>query len=115
MFFGAILSSEVDEPKHKGNKSLFKVYRVIFITEVLPTVGKLSHSNFGAWPQIFLGKKNGMLREYQGIVASSTRGNDAENGSILLGGTVYVISLESFVKRSFIFRGSFELPPLAAA
>ena len=36
MFFGAILSSEVDEPKHKGNKSLFKVDRVIFITEVLP-------------------------------------------------------------------------------
>ena len=32
-----------------------------------------------------------MLRGYRGIVASSTRSNDAVNGSILLGGTVRVV------------------------
>ena len=31
-----------------------------------------------------------MLREYRGKVASSTRGKDAVNGSILLGSTVHV-------------------------
>ena len=32
-----------------------------------------------------------MLQEYQGKVASSTRRNDAVNGSIVLGGTVHAL------------------------
>ena len=56
MFFNAILSLEGDNQNTKET-GLFKLYHIIFITEVLPTVGKLSRGNFGAWPQISLSRQ----------------------------------------------------------
>ena len=55
MFFGAILPLEVDEPKHKGDKSVFKLYHVFSLLWFY--LGELSRSNFGAIPQPNLGKK----------------------------------------------------------
>ena len=54
MFF-AILPLEVDEPKHKGDKSVFKLYHVFSLPRFY--LGELSRGNFGALPQPSLCKK----------------------------------------------------------
>ena len=82
MIFGAILPLEVDEPKHKGDKSVFKLYRVFPLPRFY--LGELSCGNFGAIPQPNLGKK----ASYCGNTERKPRVGPAANGSIVLGGTV---------------------------
>ena len=55
MFFVVILPLEVDKPKHKGDKSVFKLYRIFPLPRFY--LGELSRGNFGAIPQPNLGKK----------------------------------------------------------
>ena len=55
MFFGVILPLEVDEPKHKGDKSKFKLYHVFSLPRFY--LGELFCGNFGALQQPNLGKK----------------------------------------------------------
>ena len=75
MFFGAILPLEVDEPKHKGDKSAFKLYRVFPLMRFY-LLGELSCGNFGVILQPNLGKKRptaGIPRESRVGPAATTR------------------------------------------
>ena len=67
MFFGAILPLEVDEPKHKGDKSIFKLYRVFPLPRFY--LSELSRGNFGAIPQ----PNRGKMTSYCGITEGNPR------------------------------------------
>ena len=89
MFFGAILPLEADEPKDKAKET--KAYSNSTASFLYRG---FTYVNFPAatlepYRNRTEGKKNVPLREYRGKPASRSRGNDAANGSIVLGGTVF--------------------------